>query len=310
MAATAALAGCIVLVACSNRHSDLEEATGEGSIRALHAVPELGAVRFLVKETLLASVDYKDVSATSSYDNLTHAFNFDVLLPGDSDYMRIATRELKVADESEYTFVLTGTLAAPEIVLWEQFGRDWDALLDEADENDTEVTILDVSFGHTAQTVADVDLYLNITPADYAGMFLAEEQIDLASGARYGLYLNGLPGQLSAVLLRDQTRRLALYARLRLYQAASRFGSLDAYLVAAGSDIALLSPYLSSLAYTGSTSYASIVPGTYEVYFTMPGTKTIVAGPLHADLEAGNLYDVVAVDTAQTDVADVLYFQE
>jgi hypothetical protein len=120
--------------ACNGSSSQFEEATGEGSIRGLHAIADLGSVRFLIEETTLATIDFKDVSAINDYDNLTYEFNFDILLPNDSDYTRMATYEQKIDADNEYTFVLTGTLAEPEVVVWQQFGRDGDAALADAEE--------------------------------------------------------------------------------------------------------------------------------------------------------------------------------
>jgi hypothetical protein len=169
-----------------------------------------------------------------------------------------------------------------------------------------------VAFGTRTEPaiVDDGELNLNVTPAGNPGVFLAEEQADLDKGGRYTLYLNGLPGQLTGVIIKDTPRQLATHARLRIYQAAARFGSLDFYLVSADSDISLVSPYLSSFAYTGSTGYFSVVPDSYDIIYTMPGTKTIVAGPLRRNLEAQQIYDVVTVDTAQTDRANILFLSE
>ncbi len=438
---------------CSDPSSNIEEATGEGSISALHAISDLGPVSFLIEETTLANIDYKEFSGITEFDDLTYNFNFDIFLPENTDSTRMVTREVSVVADTAYTFVLTGSLANPEIILWEQSDRDWQAVLDDAADNGTDVTILDVAFGHLANNAGDLDIYmstpgivpvpgnqiatvafgglqdsietesgeyqiivtdagdpdnylfasepftlasalsisfvvmepddsgdpslvvrvlgsgtgtelidinatstmrvvhaadntgaldviigdqfatpflsgiefgdrsvpnevasgnlnLNITPAGNPGSFLAEEEINLLKGERYSLYLTGLPGQLVGFLLRDTARRLSTHALLRVYQGAARLNTLDFYLVPTGSDIALLSPSLPSLPYTAVTGYQLVTPDVYDLVFTLPGSKTIVAGPLLQDLSALRIYDAVTTDTSQTDTADLLFFKD
>ncbi len=147
-----------VATGCSDSNEDT--VTGEGSLRTLHAIPELGRVQFLIEETLLASVDFKQASGISEFDDLEYEFNFDTLLPGDSEATRIASLDLSVDAETEYTFVLAGSFEAPEIVLWQQFGRDWQQELDDAEDDDTEVTAIEVSFGHVSTRAQALDIFL------------------------------------------------------------------------------------------------------------------------------------------------------
>jgi len=145
------------LSACSSSNDGT--VTGDGSVRGIHAIPELGTVTFLIEETSLGTLNYKEASGTAEYDNLNYDFSFDVLLPGDSEATRLATENVTVNAETEYTFVLTGTLADPEIILWEQRGRNWDQELEDAEDNDTEVTVMEVSFGHLDTELGPVDVF-------------------------------------------------------------------------------------------------------------------------------------------------------
>ena len=111
-------------------------------------------------------------------------------------------------------------------------------------------------------------------------------------------------------MLTDQTRRLSTHAFLRLYQGSERVALVDFYLVPSGSDIALLSPTISSLGYTGSSGYQQVVPDTYDLIYTLPGTKTLVSGPLRADLNARGIYDAITADSIQTDVTQLLFFAD
>ena len=153
------LATLFLLAGCpdSNR---TETVTGEGSIQALHAVPDLGSVSFLIEETLLSTLTYKQASGITEFDNLEYTFRFDVLLPGDTETTTLSTATITVDDETEYTFVLAGSLTDPELIIWEQFGRDWADEVATATDNDTTVTVMEVSFGNLAEVVGTVDVYL------------------------------------------------------------------------------------------------------------------------------------------------------
>ncbi len=147
-----------VATGCSDSNNDT--VTGEGSMRALHAIPELGRVDFLIEETTLAALNFKQASGITEFDDLEYEFNFDTFLPGDSEATRIASLVLTVDAETEYTFVLAGSFEAPEIVLWQQFGRDWQTELEDAEDDDTEVTAMEVSFGHVSSNAQALDFYL------------------------------------------------------------------------------------------------------------------------------------------------------
>jgi len=150
---------CLLVAACSSS-SNNDTVTGKGSIRGIHAVPDINTVSFLIEETLLATLGYKDASGVSEYDDLEYTFRFEIWLPGDIDTTVLAAQTIKIDPELEYTFVLAGSLDSPELILWEQFGRDWAEELATAAENETAVTVMEVSFGNLSAIAGAVDIYL------------------------------------------------------------------------------------------------------------------------------------------------------
>ena len=74
----AILAVCVaavILGACA-KESKLPNATGEGAVRALNAIPASPEVAFLIEERAIGSATSKSVTATSIYDDLEYTFNF------------------------------------------------------------------------------------------------------------------------------------------------------------------------------------------------------------------------------------------
>jgi hypothetical protein len=68
--------------------------------------------------------------------------------------------------------------------------------------------------------------------------------------------------------------------------------------VTAGTDISTVTPNFSSLAFPAASTYLALNAGTYEVYFTIPGSKFpyIDSGPI--SLASGQVRTVVGLDGA------------
>jgi len=141
LAALAAAAGCA--------ESSRPTATGEGWIRGMNALIDSPDVQFLIEETNLAVLSYKDSSAERRYDDLSYTFNFDIRVPGEALNRRLARQLIDVVADNEYLLVLAGTVTNPEVIVWDNPDRVW---------ADTE-TVFEVSFGHATRVFADVDVY-------------------------------------------------------------------------------------------------------------------------------------------------------
>ncbi len=135
------LLGCV--------ESAQEEATGRGKIRGMNALADSLDVNFLIEERGVNAVSYKEASAFVAFDDLTYTFNFDISIAGQIGVDRIASVEQKVVADNEYFFTLAGSVAAPEILVWENVERVWDS---------TE-TVFEMAFGHASPDLGTVDVY-------------------------------------------------------------------------------------------------------------------------------------------------------
>jgi len=137
-----------ILGACA-KESSLPKATGEGAIRALNAIPASPEIAFLIEERVIGSATTKSITATSVYDDLAYTFNFQTLLAGDSRTTRVASQFLDVEADKDYTFLVSGALATPDITIWEADQREWAG---------TE-TAFETRMSHAAETLGSVDIY-------------------------------------------------------------------------------------------------------------------------------------------------------
>lgn len=146
----------LVALACAGflfagcTESTREEATGEGSIRGIHAMVTAPEVNFLIEERSLGALAYRGISGAQLFDDLVYDFNFDTRFPGDAKVRRLATVSADIQPDTDYVFALTGTIEKPSIVVWETPER----VFEEGE------TVFEASAGHLAAGRGDLDVYL------------------------------------------------------------------------------------------------------------------------------------------------------
>jgi hypothetical protein len=145
------LAICMAAVSLGGcaKESGFPEATGKGSVRAINAIPTSPTFAFLIQERGIGNVTYKSASSPSSFDDLEYTFNFETVLAGNQTQTRVASQFLDVEADKDYTFVISGAIASPDITLWQGDVREW---------ADTD-TVFDSQFGHTAASLGAIDVY-------------------------------------------------------------------------------------------------------------------------------------------------------
>lgn len=152
------LGAMALLIAACAGESNFPTPTGTATFRSINAIPSSPSIGFLIEERLLGNADYKSTSQITEFDDLDYLFNFEVLLGGDLLRSRVASVALDVVRDIQYSFLISGDLAAPTITIWEYPRREWEG---------TE-TVFDVRIGHAAESLGAVDVYLQtigIAPA-------------------------------------------------------------------------------------------------------------------------------------------------
>lgn len=173
----AALAASVVLGGCAEE-SSLPNPSGEGTVRAINAIPGSPNVAFLIEERSAGTAAYKTATSSTQWDALSYTFNFEVILAGDTTTTRVASQVLEVVRDTDYTFLITGALNAPDITLVEVPMREWSG----------SETVFEVRFGNLGTTLGAVDFYL------------ADEAIPPALGAQLATLS---PGEVSDTIELD-----------------------------------------------------------------------------------------------------------
>jgi hypothetical protein len=321
--AALALAGC-------GGESRFPEATGEGSVAAINAIPTSPAISFLIEERLIDRVDYKTSSPTSTYDDLEYTFNFETLIPNDwlpdetepgYTTTRIGSQALSVRKDVRYTFLLQGDLLDPTITIWER----------PISEFAEEATNFEVQIGHAAAAFGAVDVYFAdpaTAPAPGAALgTIANGEILPVESFEAGEFVLTLttPGDPADVLFESETITAAAgnaYQFVAFEPDGSDIAPIAVRRFNVTANTTTLVPDANFTA-TYRFFHASADAGPIDVYFDDPLTNPAVAGlpfqgiSVDAPIPSGNVpvtitaadnQGVLIEDTDKIVVTGVRYF--
>jgi len=144
---------------------------------------------------------------------------------------------------------------------------------------------------------------ISVTPAGNPGVVALQFPLQVAKGDELTAivtgYLGGTPA-LQPLALASATRSIATEARLRVTHASPGTGNVDLYLLPDGSDLATATAGFAAVPFGANTGVLSLAPGTYDVYVTPAGNKSVVAIEVqNLALSGGAVLDVIARDANQ-----------
>jgi hypothetical protein len=204
-----AIVAALTLAGCGGE-SRFPEATGEGGVRAINAIPTSPEIGFLIEERPIGGVDFKSITGTATFDDLEYTFNFEAVIPNDMlpdqpepgfTATRIASQLLNVVRDTNYTFLLQGDLLDPSVTIWE-------SPVPEFAEGATNIV---VQVGHAASTLGAADVYFAdpATPpvAGAALGTIASGEVLAAQSVEAGEFVLTLtaPGDPANVLFHSET---------------------------------------------------------------------------------------------------------
>ena len=144
----------LLIGACEdNGESIFIEPTGKGSIRMINAMKAAPDINFLIEQKILAGANYRSSTNLYQYDDLDYQFHFEVRYAGISFATLFSSQQLNVIADTEYTFLVSGTLENPSITIWEYLNQEANDL----------TTSFNVRFAHTAESYSSLDYYFNLS---------------------------------------------------------------------------------------------------------------------------------------------------
>jgi len=280
------LTAALLLSACGGE-SNLPVATGKASMRGINGIKTAPDVGFLIEERTLGTAGYRQTTPSSNFDDLSYNFNFDIFFPGDLQATRVASVFQDIIKDTDYIFVLTGTIDDPAILVWETPEREF---------TETE-TVFEVRFAHTAASLGSVDYYFaapGVDPAagEEAGTLAFGEvmtSIDF-EGGNYVLTVtaSGMPDQ---VLYESATIAFSPAAQyiITTYDGdANTFAPVIAQAIAAGTTPTSGNITMPDVSYPPMVEFVngSLAIDTVDIYEDALLNSQIVAGHAYKDVSA------------------------
>ncbi len=177
------------------------------------------------------------------------------------------------------------------------------------DDDFTAPIFPNLGFGETTGDLPVPDGAVNYTytAVGNTGAIINELNQFILPGQRVSTFLAGMQGgDLSRITLADNRRSIETHAKLRLIHAAANFDTLDLYLVDTGTDIADINPLAADLNFGFFTDFGATIAGNYDLILTLPDEKDPIATLLQLDLVAGDVVEVLLMDTVDPMVADIV----
>jgi len=148
------------------------------------------------------------------------------------------------------------------------------------------------------------------TEANNVGNILLESEFAVANGRLTTRFVHGSPPNLLSTPFIDDLRNVDNRVKLRLVQMSVEQTAVDLYLVENGIDIADVPPRFFNVPTSISPGYIEIDEGSYQIYATIPGEKTILAGPFDFDAAYGDVIHFALIDTADPVVLEWVKYDQ
>ncbi len=178
------------------------------------------------------------------------------------------------------------------------------------DELLTNLVVPNLQFqGATADidTAVETKTYY-FTPANSTATILFQQEITApAPGTFTHVYAVGdTDAWVGARFVPDRAVALTR-AKLRIFHGSFNFSLFDVYKKDRGEVVTDDdSPIAIRVTYRQQSPSLSFLTGSYDIYLTEPGTKTVIAGPYEIDVVLGDIVDLIAVDTVDPAVVELV----
>jgi hypothetical protein len=149
-------------------------------------------------------------------------------------------------------------------------------------------------------------LPITYTAFDNIGTILLDEGILMAPGTRVDYYVLGEGANPLSLPTVPNRRSIETLAKFTVVYTETNHDSLDLYIVEAAADIADLPPRFTGLIAGLEPLLTPLPEGSFDVYLTVTGEKTVVTGPLQVDLVLGDVVTAIVYDAVNTATADIV----
>ena len=174
--------------------------------------------------------------------------------------------------------------------------------------NFTPPLVENLGFGEITDDLALTDGTNTYTFTDTGnqGATIAESDFTIGNGRYQTFALVGPPGAAGIVPNSSERRPFVTSGRIGFVQVASAFEFVDLYLLEPGESVDDNNPALNFLPFGTPAPLVAYEAKDYELTVTIAGEKTIIAGPVPANIANGDVVEVFILETADPNTATIL----
>lgn len=170
--------------------------------------------------------------------------------------------------------------------------------------------VADLAFGDITGDidVAVGEVPITATAPGNVGAILLEDTLTTFAGSRLNYYLTVLSDEVVGSQVFVDRRSVETIARLTFFHSAINHEFVDLYVVDAGTTIDDVFPRLITATYGLQASEIRLDAGSYEIYVTTAGEKTILDGPVSLEVALGDVFEAVLLDRVDPSLAEFKLF--
>ena len=145
--------------------------------------------------------------------------------------------------------------------------------------------------------VSDGSHTVSLTPTGQDNTILQKQSQDFINQSQYTIFaVNPGSGIGQLFLLDNNTQPTAGDCKIRVVNVSPANSVVDVYVVPPSTNIATVPATLRNLAYSTASQYLQLAAQSYDVVFTPPGSKTILANTAAVTLADGDINTVALAD--------------
>ena len=170
--------------------------------------------------------------------------------------------------------------------------------------------VADLAFGDfTGDIETPVgDIPLTGTAPGNIGAILFEDTLTTTIGSRLNYYFTVSFGEIVGTQVIVDRRSVETVARLTFFHSAINHEFVDFYVVEAGTSVEDAFPRQLGLLYGLQSPPIALDPGSYDIYLTTAGEKTILDGPISLEAARGDVFEAVLLDRVDPALAEFKLF--
>jgi len=227
----------------------------------------------------------------------------------DPDANELGQASVRVFNSAGGTLVITDVNVVPTV----RFHHASMALATADIYNDDPATsrliVSNHAFGNVTGDIpvfADLNTFTYTAAGDTAVVLFENEFLSPAA-ARTNYYIVGETDGLRAIAAIADRRPVETLVKFNFLHAAFNHDIIDFYIVEADSDIEEQSPLLFGLPEGSAPLQTGLLAGSFDIYMTVAGEKTVIAGPARMDIALGDIVELIALDNVDPAIADLVF---